>query len=89
MGFRASRKTEATPTILIIAGLELDMTGSPVKSISGADAMLLHAANAKLTAITLQKMVKPLKDIPWGIYMEEGGNAPTAPVKAGCDFGEC
>src|SRR4030043_144071 len=86
MGFRASRKAEATPTILIIAGLELDMTGSPVKSISGADAMLLHAANSKLTAITLQKMVKPLKDIPWGIYLEEGGKEPTAPVKAGCDF---
>lgn len=86
MGFRTSRQAEATPTILIIARLATNTAGSPVKSIAGADAILLHAGEPGLTAKNLPKIVKPLKDMPWGVYLEESGDEAAALVEAGCDF---
>ena len=86
MGFRTSRQTEMPPSMLIIAILKTNGTGSPVKSIAGADAILLSAKEPGLTALTLQKMVKPLKDVPWGVYYEESGDEATKLVEAGCDF---
>ena len=86
MGFRTSRQAETPPSILIIAMLKTNGTGSPVKSVSGADAILLHANESGLTASTLQKIVKPLKDTPWGVYLDENGDGAAALVEAGCDF---
>jgi hypothetical protein len=85
MGFRTSRQAETAPSIMIIAMLKINGTGS-VKSIAGADAILFNADEAGLNASTLQKLVKPLKDTPWGVYFEESGDDAAKLVEAGCDF---
>jgi hypothetical protein len=86
MGFRTSRSAATPPTILIIAKLKIDGTVSPLKSVPGADAILLHADEPGLTAKNLQKVAKPLKDTPWGVYLNESEDDATALVAAGCDF---
>jgi hypothetical protein len=86
MGFRTSRPAEATTTILIIARWEINNTDSPAKSIEGADALLLGADKADLTVKGIQKIVKPLGDVPWGVYLDESGDKQAALIEAGCDF---
>jgi len=86
MGFHTSRQAETSPSMLIIATVKTNGTGSAVKSIAGADAILLRAGEPELTALNLQKIVKPLKDIPWGVYFDESGDAASKLVESGCDF---
>lgn len=86
MGFRTSKQAETRATILIIAGVPVNAAGSPIKSVAGADAILLHADERGLTAKNLQKIVKPLKDTPWGVYLDENGDEAAALAEAGCDF---
>jgi hypothetical protein len=86
MGFRTSRQAETPPAIMIIAGVPTNGIGSPVKSIAGADAILLHTDEPGLTAKNLQKIVKSLKDTPWGVHLDDSGDEAAAMVEAGCDF---
>jgi len=86
MGFRTSQQAKTPPSMLIIAMLKTNGTDSSVRSIAGADAILLRAGEPGLTALTLQKIVKPLKDMPWGVYFEDSGDETTKLVEVGCDF---
>jgi hypothetical protein len=89
MGFRASRQVEVTPKILIIARLEIGppVADAAVDSIDGADAVLFHSDKSNITAKAIQKIVEPLPNIPWGLYLEDNGDKQVAAaVEAGCDF---
>jgi hypothetical protein len=89
MGFHTSRKVEVTPKILIIASLEIGppVVDAPVDSIDGADALLLHSDKSNLTTKAIQKIIEPLPNIPWGVYLEDNDDKQTAAsIEAGCDF---
>ncbi len=86
MGFRTSRQVETTPKILIIAGVKIDAAGSAIKNIEGADAMLLSGNNTQLSVKALAKSAKALKDMPWGVLLEDCGDKTEALEETGCDF---
>jgi len=89
MGFRTSHKVEVTPKILIIASLEISppVADAPVDSIDGADALILHSDKSNMTAKAIQKIVEPLPNIPWGVYLEDNDDKQAAAsIEAGCDF---
>jgi hypothetical protein len=89
MGFRAARKVELTPKILIIASLDVSppAADAPVDSIDGADALLFHSDKSNITAKAIQKIIEPLPNIPWGVYLEDNDDKQAAAsIEAGCDF---
>jgi hypothetical protein len=86
MGFRRAVPLAAPPTILLIAKVTIDTAGSPLKNIEGADAVLLESPDMELTAKKLVKMVEPLGETPWGIYLEQSTDTADALDKTGCDF---
>ena len=86
MGFRTSRAAETPATVLIIARVKINGTNPTVKSVPGADAMLLYADEPVLNAKNLPKTAKPLKDTPWGVYLDESEEETAALAGAGCDF---
>jgi len=86
IGFRRALPTEAIPTILLVAGVTIDDAGSPINKIIGADAVLIFDEHDKLSTKMLPKMVKPLSDTPWGIFMEDCGNKSEAQADTGYDF---
>ena len=87
MGFRAARQSNAAPSMLIIAAEKIKDDGSPAKNIAGADAILLTAeSETGLTAASLQKSVKSLKDVPWGVSLDASEDDTAKLVEAGSDF---
>jgi hypothetical protein len=86
MGFRRTLSETTTPSILVIAKVNIDEAGSPLRNIEGADAVLLDTPGFELTIKALSKIVKPLGETPWGIFFN--GNTDTAEAldKAGLDF---
>jgi len=86
MGFRTSQPVEASPTILIIGRMAINSATPPVKANSGADAVLIYADKSEPTLEDIQKTVKSMGDIPWGVYLEESGDITPALIEAGCDF---
>lgn len=86
MGFHTSKAAEAGSPLLIIGRTALKTTASAAKSTTGADALLFYTDKSELTAISAQKTAKAFGDIPWGVYLEESGEATAALVGAGCDF---
>jgi hypothetical protein len=87
MGFRTSQKPEAPLKMLIIARVEKGMENIIPESVSGANAVLFRPEGTQLTAKTIQKSVKPLEELPWGVILEDNnGKQATALAGAGCDF---
>jgi hypothetical protein len=86
IGFRRTLQEAPKPTILLIARAVIDKSGSPVKNIEGADAVLLDASGFDLTAKNLPKIVKPLGSVPWGIAIEESKDTGDTFENSGCDF---
>lgn len=86
MGFRKTLPAITPPSILIIARVTVNETGSPLKNIEGADAVLLDSVNSDLTVKNLPKIVKPLGDTPWGLFLEESKDAADMLGNVGCDF---
>ncbi len=86
MGFRRTLPASTPPSILLIARVNIDEAGTPLKNIDGADAVLLDAANFELTAKALPKIVKPLGETPWGIFLEESIDTAEALDSTGYDF---
>lgn len=86
MGFRRTLPEAPKPTILLIARAAIGESGSSLKNIEGADAVLLDACGTSLTAKNLPKIVKPLGNIPWGIAVEESNDTGEALDNSGCDF---
>ena len=73
MGFRRALPQDAAPSILLIAKVN-------------ADAVLFADENSQLTAAAFKKIMKPLKDVPLGLFLEESKEKPAALEEAGCDF---
>jgi hypothetical protein len=86
MGFRRTLPVNNTPSILLIAKATIDESGSPLKTIEGASAVLLDCANYELTSKNLLKLVKPLGETPWGIFIEESKTTTETLDESGCDF---
>ena len=86
MGFRKATPTEAAHSILIVARVELDAAGSPLKNIDGADAVLLYPGDSQFSAKALAKITKPLQDTPWGIFIEDCTEKTEALAETGYDF---
>jgi len=87
IGFRRTGQETAARRILLIASMKPGTTDKPADYAEAADALLISLAQSKLAATTLQTMVRPLKDIPWGVYLEDGDDKKTATlITAGCDF---
>jgi hypothetical protein len=86
MGFHTSRPVETNSKILIIGSFTLKNTATPLKSNTGADAVLIHTDEVEATAKDIQKAAKALGDIPWGVYLEESGGDIATLIEAGCDF---
>lgn len=86
MGFRTSREEANIPAILLIAGITVNDAVTAVNKIEGADAILLFAKDLQFTAKNLQEIAKPVKDTPWGVFIEDCTVKPGDIAKAGCDF---
>jgi hypothetical protein len=86
MGFRRTLPQEAAPSILLIAKVNADAAGALSESIPGADAVLFSDDNSQLTSGVLKKIMKPLKDVPLGVFLEESKETPVGLEEAGCDF---
>jgi hypothetical protein len=86
MGFHTNRPVEENPALLAIGRLQLNSTAPATKYNGGADAVLIYSNKTELTLKEIQKTVKSLGDIPWGVYLEESGSETAALIEAGCDF---
>jgi hypothetical protein len=86
MGFRRTLSENKPPSILIIARAAVDASGTPLKQIEGADAVLLESPDLELTEKNLKKITEPLGKTPWGIFIEESRDAGASREKSGCDF---
>jgi hypothetical protein len=87
MGFRTSQKVEIPLKMMIIARVEKGAENIIQESFEGANAVLFRLEAPQFTAKTIQKTVKPLQDLPWGVMLEDDNGKQTAAlVAAGCDF---
>jgi hypothetical protein len=86
MGFRTSQPAETVLPLMIIGRTAVKTTAAAVKTDSGADAILVYSDRASLSAANVQKTANAFGDIPWGVYLEESGEATAELVEAGCDF---
>jgi hypothetical protein len=86
MGFRRALPASKPPSILLIARVKIDETGSALKNIEGADAVLLDSPDLELTAKNLAKIVKTLGNVPWGLFLEESKDKAESLENAGMDF---
>ncbi len=86
MGFRISKSVEASPNLIIISRLKVDSPATATKINTSADAILFNNDKAEMTVKDIQKTAKAVRDVPWGLYLEEWGNDIAALMEAGCDF---
>jgi hypothetical protein len=87
IGFRTARKESSEPRITLIASISPKGTATLADCVDGADAALLHLTKSLLTAIAIPKIADALRDIPWGVYLDDIDDKKAAAlVKAGCDF---
>jgi hypothetical protein len=86
MGFHTSRPAEASPSMLLIGRTTLNSETTPKKLSGELDAVVFYAEKTELTPEDIQKTVKNIGDVPWGIYLEESGGNIAALIEAGCDF---
>lgn len=87
MGFRTSQKVEMPKRMLIIARVGKGMENIIPESLDGANAVLFNPETSQLTVKNIQKTVKSLQELPWGVMLEDNnGKQAAALVGAGCDF---
>ena len=86
MGFRTAKPSETSLPLMIIGRTAVKATTAATKSDSGADALLVYKDKVGVSAANVQKTVKSFGDLPWGVYLEESGEAKGELVGAGCDF---
>jgi hypothetical protein len=87
IGFRMAREAQSEPRILLIASVSVGDTASLADRVDGANAALLRTGKSQLTAQTIQKIAASLRDIPWGVYLDNiDDKKAEALIKAGCDF---
>jgi hypothetical protein len=73
LGFRAARPAAPAPKLLLIAGLKGAVPARPGDLVAGADAVLVHPAEAPAEK-ALRKMAESLGSLPWGLHLEDTGN---------------
>ena len=57
------------------------------ESLEGANAVVFQPEASQLAAKSIQKTVKPLQELPWGVILEDNnGKQVAALAGAGCDF---
>jgi hypothetical protein len=87
MGFRTARAGAGEPKILLVASVKLENPGQIDNYVSGADAVLLHAAGSRLSAKAIERAIGSLGGIPGGIRLDNVSAGATASLmKTGCDF---
>jgi hypothetical protein len=87
MGFHTSTPAAKQLKMLIIARVEKGIENIIPESLDGADAVVFRPETTQLAAKNIQKTVKPLQEMPWGIILEESnGKQVPALTGAGCDF---
>lgn len=87
MGFRMARQAPSEPKILLIASVSSGDAAKLADYVEGADAVLLRPTKSLLTATTIQKIADSLRDIPWGVYLDDIDDKKAAVLfNAGCDF---
>lgn len=86
IGFGRTVAAGAKPSILLIAKVKPENSGNPVKSIEGADAIILDAGDSGLTADKLPKITKPLGETPWGVTLDESEETVKSLEEKGSDF---
>jgi len=83
MGFGAAAAAQSKPKMLLVAGLA--KSNGVADYVAGADAGLLHLAEAGARAKAFKEVLQARPDIPWGVEIA-GGEEITRMVNAGCDF---
>ena len=86
MGFRRTLADNKPPSMLLIARVAVDASGTPLKPIEGSDAVLLESPDFELSEKNLKKITEPLGKTPWGIFIEESKDTGAALEKSACDF---
>jgi len=71
----------------LVASLAQENAESLADHVAGADAVLLRISKLSSGTKILQKMSQAVPDIPWGGWLEGGGQAEIKQMtKVGCDF---
>jgi hypothetical protein len=86
MGFRTSKPAEAEAKLLIIGRVKINTAATTAKINTGADAVLFSIEKSETLVKDIQKTVKAVGDVPWGVYLEEVGDNVAGLIEAGCDF---
>ena len=87
IGFRRTQPVSSKPKMQLVAGLAQENAESLAGYVAGADAGLLHISKLSSGAKILQKISQAMSDIPWGGWLEGGGQAEIKQMtKVGCDF---
>lgn len=83
MGFRTSKEAESGGKMLLLGRIKADGAAT-AKIDTAADAVLIYTGKDG-TVEDIQKTAKALGGVPWGVYIEEGGDM-AALAEAGGDF---
>ena len=87
MGFRTAKSVSSKSKMLLIASLSQTDVDSLSDEVPGADAGLLRISQLGSGATSLQKICQAMPDIPWGGWLEVGGQEGTRQMlKVGYDF---
>jgi hypothetical protein len=87
MGFRTNRIAPSEPGMILIAAAGIAEIEKSGRDIDNAGAVLLRLDQAKLGDKATRKIIDSLLKIPWGLYLEDTGEADAAAITdAGVDF---
>ena len=87
MGFRTSQSEGEEASLVIIAGAETSTPEAIEEYTNGADAVYLTTGSSKISAKTIQPIVKALPKIPCGISITDASSKKLDEfIGAGCDF---
>lgn len=87
IGFVARQAASTKPKIQLVASLAQENAETLAGQVTGADAGLLRIFNPAKGAETIQKIAQTIPDIPWGGWLQNGGQeAIDQMTTAGCDF---
>ncbi len=87
MGFRAKQPTTPKSKIQLVATLAQEQAESLAGRVARADAGIIRILNPAEGAETIQKLSQANPDIPWGGWLENGGQETIEQMtKPGYDF---
>jgi len=86
MGFRTRQPVSPKPRMVLIATLPEANIEGLTDYVSGADAGLLSVSKRSSGIKNLQKVIKEVSDIPWGVWLGGSQEEITELGRTGCDF---